>query len=58
MFTVIFIVPFNAHCPVFGVKVYVSVDVLLIEGDHEPKILLLDVVGRACNVPPEQIALT
>jgi hypothetical protein len=40
------------------VKVYVVVAVLLIAGDHVPVIPLLDVVGNAANVAPEQIAAT
>jgi hypothetical protein len=35
-----------AHCPVYGVKVYVVVVKLLNTGDHVPLIPLLDVVGK------------
>ena len=37
-----------------GVNVYVFVVVLSNTGDHEPEILLLDVVGNAEIVAPEQ----
>ena len=37
-----------------GVNVYVLVVVLSNTGDHEPEILLLDVVGNAEIVAPEQ----
>lgn len=53
--TVIVVVP--AHCPAFGVNVYVVVTVLLIAGLHVPMIPLEDVVGSE-NEPPEQIAGT
>ncbi len=43
-----------AHCPAVGVNVYVVVAVLLIAGDHVPLIPLLDVVGSALIVAPEQ----
>ncbi len=43
-----------AHCPAVGVNVYVVVVVLLIAGDHVPVIPLLDVVGSALIVEPEQ----
>jgi len=57
-FTVITIVMVVAHCPTFGVKVYVVVAVLLIAGDHVPLIPLVEVVGSAANVAPEQIGAT
>jgi hypothetical protein len=38
--------------------VYVVVVVLFNAGDHVPAILLVDVVGNALNVAPEQIAAT
>ena len=41
-----------------GVKVYVVVAVLFNAGDQLPAILLVDVVGNALNVAPEQIAET
>ena len=41
-----------------GVKVYVVVAVLFNAGDHVPAILLVDVVGNALKVAPEQIAGT
>ena len=34
------------------------VDVLFNAGDHVPVILLSEVVGKAVNAPPEQIAAT
>ena len=43
-----------AHWPIVGVKVYVVVVVLSIAGDHVPVIPLLEVVGRAPIVDPEQ----
>ena len=45
----------NAHWPAFGVKVYVVVVVLFNAGDQVPTIPLMDVVGRAAKVAPEQI---
>ena len=44
-----------AHCPAVGVKVYVVVAVLFKAGAQIPVILLLDVVGNAVSVAPEQI---
>jgi hypothetical protein len=45
-----------AHCPAFGVNVYVPDAVLLMEvGDHVPEIPLLEVVGSAETLAPEQI---
>ena len=45
-----------AHCPAFGVKIYVSPAVLLtVVGDHVPVILLVEVVGKEGTLPPEQI---
>jgi hypothetical protein len=43
-----------AHCPAVGVKVYVVVAVLFIAGAHVPVIPLVDVVGKAVTVAPEQ----
>ena len=57
-FTTIVIVVVLAHCPAFGVKVYVVVAVLFNAGDHVPAIPLVEVVGSALNVPPEQIGVT
>jgi hypothetical protein len=46
----------TAHCPAVGVNVYVPLAVLLtVDGLHVPVILLVDVVGNAGTVPPEQI---
>lgn len=56
--TIIVIVVVKAHNPVVGVKVYVVVSVLLICGDHEPVILLLEVVGRGESTSPTQIGPT
>ena len=47
-----------AHNPAVGVKVQVLVAVLLSAGDHVPVIPLLDVVGKADKLPPEQIGAT
>jgi len=47
-----------AHCPAVGVKVYVVVAVLFSAGAHVPVIPLLEVVGRAESVAPEQMAAT
>jgi hypothetical protein len=45
-----------AHCPVFGVKVYVPLLALsTIAGDHVPVMELLEEVGKAGTIPPEQI---
>ncbi len=45
-----------AHCPASGVKVYVPLLALsTIAGDHEPEMELLDDVGKAGTIPPEQI---
>jgi len=47
-----------AQDPAEGVKVYVVVAVLFKAGDHVPTIPLLDVVGKADNDAPVQIAAT
>jgi hypothetical protein len=57
-FTVIVKVVVVAHCPALGVKVYVVVAVLSNTGDHIPVNELLEVVGKAASVPPEQIGVT
>jgi hypothetical protein len=59
--TVITIVVVVAHvgdAAELGVNVYVVVAVLFNAGDHVPTILLVEVVGKALNVAPEQIAGT
>ena len=56
--TVIVIVAVVAHNPEVGVKVYVVVAVLSKAGDQIPVIPLVEVVGNAANVAPEQIAAT
>ena len=56
--TVIVIVAALAHCPAVGVNVYVVVAVLFNAGDQVPVIPLLEVVGKADNVAPEQIGET
>ena len=43
-----------AHCPAVGVKVYVVVVVLLIEGDQLPVMPLVEVVGNAGTLAPLQ----
>lgn len=57
LFTVTVIVVVEAHCPAFGVKVYVVVAAVLIAGLHEPLIPFVEVAGRVKAVP-EQIAGT
>ena len=47
-----------AHCPANGVKVYAVVAVLFNAGAQVPVMLLFEVVGKAANVAPEQIAGT
>ena len=47
-----------AHNPEVGVKVYVVVAVLSIAGDQVPVIPLVEVVGNADKLAPEQIAAT
>ena len=47
-----------AHNPAVGVKVYVVVAVLFKTGAQVPVYPLLEVVGKADKVPPEQIAAT
>ena len=47
-----------AHCPAVGVNVYVVVVVLFKAGDQLPVMPLLEVVGNADKVPPEQIGAT
>lgn len=45
-----------AHCPAVGVNVYVPLPVLLtVAGLQVPVIPLVEVVGSAGTVPPEQI---
>ena len=56
--TVIVKVAVVAHCPAAGVKVYVVVAVLFKAGAHVPVIPLLEVVGKAVSVAPEQIGAT
>ena len=59
-FTVMVIVALEeAHSPTAGVKVYVVVVVLfIVAGDQVPVIPLLEVVGKADKVAPEQMAAT
>ena len=57
-FTTIVNVVVVAHCPAAGVNVYVVVAVLLSAGAQVPVIPLLEVVGKAVNVAPEQIGAT
>jgi hypothetical protein len=57
-FTLIVIVAVVAHCPAVGVYVYVVVVVLFNAGNQVPLIPLLEVVGNAVKVAPEQIAAT
>ena len=57
-FTVMVIVAVVAHRPSVGVKVYSVVAVLFIAGDQVPVTLLLEVVGKADKLAPEQMAAT
>jgi hypothetical protein len=43
-----------AHCPAVGVKVYVVVEVLLIDGDHVPVIPFSEVLSSEGIVDPLQ----
>ena len=56
--TTISMVAVFAHCPEFGVNVYLVVAVLFNAGDHVPLTELFDVNGKADKVPPEHIAAT
>jgi hypothetical protein len=56
--TVIVKVAVVAHCPAVGVNVYVVVVVLSNAGAHVPVYPLVEVVGKADKVPPEQIGAT
>ena len=56
--TVIVKVVVVAHCPAVGVNVYVVVAVLSKAGDQDPVIPLVEVVGKADKVAPEQIGAT
>ena len=56
--TIIVNVVVVAHCPAVGVKVYSVVAVLFNAGLQLPLMPLLDVVGKAANAAPEQIAAT
>ena len=56
--TVIVIVAALAQDPAVGVNVYNVVVVLFIAGDQVPVIPLVEVVGKAANAEPEQIAGT
>jgi hypothetical protein len=56
--TVIVSVAVVAHWPASGVKVYVVVAVLSSAGLQVPVMPLVDVVGRAESVAPEQMATT
>ena len=56
--TVIVKVVVVAHCPAVGVNVYVVVVVLSSAGAQVPVILLLEVVGKAERLAPEQIGAT
>lgn len=51
LFTVTVIVFVEAHCPTFGVKVYVVVATLLIAGLHVPVIPLVEDVGSVKDAP-------
>ena len=44
----------DAHCPAVGVKVYVVVAVLFIDGLHVPVMPFVDVVGKVGITAPEQ----
>ena len=57
-FTVMVNVVVVAHCPAVGVNVYVVVAVLFNAGDQVPVNPLLEVVGSAVSVAPEQMGAT
>jgi len=57
-FTTMVMVAVVAHCPALGVNVYVVVVVLFKLGFHVPLTLLVEVVGNADKVAPEQIGGT
>jgi hypothetical protein len=57
-FTVMVIVAVLAHNPAVGVKVYCVVAVLFNAGNQVPVMPFVEVVGKAFNVAPEQIAAT
>ena len=56
--TVIVKVVVVAHCPATGVNVYVVVAVLSSAGAQLPVMPLLEVVGSAVSVAPEQMGAT
>jgi hypothetical protein len=56
--TLIVKVPFSAHCPEVGVKVYVVVVELFKAGDQEPVIPLFDVVGKGDKASSSHIVAT
>jgi hypothetical protein len=58
VFTVIVNVAVVAHWPGSGVNVYVVVTVLSKVGDQVPVMPLVEVVGNAARVAPEQIGAT
>ena len=58
LLTVMVIVVLVAHCPAFGVNVYVVVARLLSSGDQLPVMPLLEVVGNADKGFPEQMGVT
>ena len=57
-FTVTVICAVVAHKPAVGVNVYVVVAALFKAGDQVPVTPLLEVVGKADKLPPEQIGAT
>ena len=57
-FTVMVNVVVVAHCPAVGVNVYVVVAVLSKAGAQVPVMPLLEVVGSAVSVAPEQMGAT
>ena len=57
-FTVIIKLALTAHWPTFGVKVYVVVPVLFIEGDHAPAIPFVEFAGKGAKASPAQIGAT
>jgi len=58
LLTVIDIVVLTAHCPGFGVNVYVVVARLFKAGDQLPVIPFIEVLGNGDNDEPEQIGAT
>jgi hypothetical protein len=57
-FIVIVIEALSAHCPAFGVNVYVVVERLFIPGDQDPVTPFVELFGKGCKVAPVQTGFT